>query len=110
MTSQLFNVVNSDSLAGEKIHLRQGVDLQVCYGSGQNPAIVFLHEGLGNRYNWRSQDEFFQSQGQTVLAYDLARHGQSSPYQHYSIGRHCRDLSRLLRHFHIYSPILCCHS
>lgn len=26
------------------------------------------------------------------------------------MGRHCRDLTRLLRHFHIQSPILCCHS
>lgn len=26
------------------------------------------------------------------------------------MGRYCRDLTRLLRHFHIQSPILCCHS
>jgi len=110
MTSQLFGVVDSDSLAGERIHLRPGVDLQVCYSRGQNPAIVFLHGGLGNRYNWRSQYEFFQSQGQTVLTYDLAGHGQSSAYKRYSIGRHRRDLFRLLHHFHIHSPVLCCHS
>lgn len=54
--------------------------------------------------------EFFQSQGREVLAYDLAGHGQSVPYRRYSLGRHCRDLTRLLHKFHICSPILCCHS
>ena len=99
-----------DPLTGEKINLRLGVDLQVCHSPGQTPALVFLHGGLGNRFNWRSQYEFFQSQGREVLVYDLAGHGQSQPYNRYSVGRHCRDLTRLLRHFHIQSPILCCHS
>lgn len=110
MTSQVFSIENSDPLMGKKISLRRGVDLQVCYTQGQNPTIVFLHGGLGNRYNWRSQYEFFQSQGQAVLAFDLAGHGQSPPYQRYSLGRHRRDLSRLLHHFHIHAPVLCCHS
>lgn len=110
MTNQVFGIVERDPLLGKKISVRSGVDLQVCYSWGQNPAIVFLHGGLGNRHNWRSQYEFFQSQGQTVLTYDLAGHGQSSSYRRYSLGRHCRDLSRLLRYFHIDSPILCCHS
>jgi pimeloyl-ACP methyl ester carboxylesterase len=103
------NVV-SDALIGERIHLRQGIDLQVCYTEGKTPAIVFLHGGLGNRFNWRSQYEFFQSGGREVVAYDLAGHGQSVPYRRYSLGRHCRDLTRLLHKLHIQSPILCCHS
>lgn len=100
----------ADLMVGETIHLRRGVDLQVCHSPGQTPALVFLHGGLGNRFNWRSQYEFFQSQGREVLAYDLAGHGQSRPYNRYSVGRHCRDLTRLLHHFHIQSPVLCCHS
>jgi pimeloyl-ACP methyl ester carboxylesterase len=40
----------------------------------------------------------------------LAGHGQSSPYPRYSIGRHCRDLTRLLGHFDIHQPILFAHS
>jgi pimeloyl-ACP methyl ester carboxylesterase len=69
-----------DPLAGEKINLRRGVDLQVCHSHAQTPALVFLHGGLGNRFNWRSQYKFFQSQGREVLVYDLARHEQSQPY------------------------------
>ena len=100
----------SDPLAGELIRLRRRVKLQVSYHTGKNPSLVFLHGGLGNRFNWRSQYEFFLAQGQAVLAYDLAGHGQSTPYSRYSLGRHQRDLTRLLKRYHIQAPILCCHS
>ncbi|KAB8331605.1 alpha/beta hydrolase [Scytonema tolypothrichoides VB-61278] len=99
-----------DALVGSTIHLRRGVNLQVCHSSGRTPAIVFLHGGTGNRFNFRSQYEFAQSQGWEVLVYDLGGHGQSSPYPCYSIGRHRRDLERLLYQFGISSPVLCCHS
>ena len=101
---------NDDSLSGQLVPVRRRVNLQVSYHTGHTPGIVFLHGGLGNRFNWRSQYEFFLSQGREVLAYDLAGHGQSSPYQKYSIGRHHRDLTRLLQRYQIKAPILCCHS
>jgi pimeloyl-ACP methyl ester carboxylesterase len=104
-----FNI-NEDPLAGQLISLRRGVALQVCYHPGSYPALVFLHGGLGNRFNWRCQYEFFAAQGRTVLAYDLGGHGQSNSYPRYSIGRHWRDLTRLLQNFLIQSPVLCCHS
>ena len=99
-----------DPLVGELIPLRRRVKLQVSYHAGENPSLVFLHGGLGNRFNWRSQFEFFLHQGKTLLAYDLAGHGQSTPYPRYSLGRHQRDLTRLLKRYHIQAPILCCHS
>ncbi|MBW4506321.1 MAG: alpha/beta hydrolase [Scytonematopsis contorta HA4267-MV1] len=99
-----------DALAGKKINLRKGVNLQVCHSLGKTPAIVFLHGGTGNRFNFRCQYEFALTQGWEVLLYDLGGHGQSSAYPRYSIGRHRRDLKRLLENFGIESPILCCHS
>lgn len=99
-----------DLLVGESIQLRRGALFQVCYTPGKTPPLVFVHGGLGNRFNWRSQYEFAVAQGWEAIAYDLAGHGQSEPYPRYSIGRHCRDLSRLLDRFHIQVPILCCHS
>lgn len=99
-----------DLLQGCSVPIRLGVALQTCYDQGRRPALVFLHGGLGNRFNWRSQYEFACTQGWEAIAYDLAGHGQSSPYPRYSIGRHCRDLTRLLHHFGIQSPVLCCHS
>jgi pimeloyl-ACP methyl ester carboxylesterase len=99
-----------DPLAGSAIQLRQGVTLQVSHCPGNAPTMVFLHGGLGNRYNWRPQFEFFRAQGQEVLTYDLAGHGQSLPYRRFSIGRHRRDLTRLLNLFKIQTPVLCCHS
>ncbi len=101
---------SNDCLSGQRIHLRRGVELQVCHTPGRSPAWVFLHGGLGNRFNWRSQYEFARSQGWEVLAYDLAGHGDSRPYSRYSLGRHRRDLARLLHRFEIESPVLCCHS
>jgi pimeloyl-ACP methyl ester carboxylesterase len=88
----------------------QSVQLHVCHTAGQAPAIVFIHGGLGNRFNWRWQWEFWQHRGRQVLVYDLAGHGDSAGYRRYSIGRHRRDLRRLLHHFQIEAPILCCHS
>ncbi|MDJ0708365.1 MAG: alpha/beta hydrolase [Leptolyngbyaceae cyanobacterium MO_188.B28] len=102
--------MTSETLSGQTVHLRRGVTLEVAHADGKSPALVFLHGGLGNRYNWRPQYEFAQSQGWEVLSYDLAGHGESSAYNRYSIGRHRRDLTRLLRRFGIRSPVLCCHS
>lgn len=101
---------SADPLQGNPLSLRPGVNLQVCYQPGSAPAVVFLHGGLGNRFNLRSQYQFALAQGWATLAYDLAGHGQSSSYPRYSIGRHCRDLTRLLRHFQIQRPILFAHS
>lgn len=99
----------SITIAGTQVRL-SSVALQVAYAPGRLPAIVFVHGGLGNRYNWRLQWEFLRASGQAVLAYDLAGHGDSGRYRRYSVGRHRRDLTRLLRHFEIDNPILCCHS
>jgi pimeloyl-ACP methyl ester carboxylesterase len=101
---------DSNLLTGKPLQLRSGVQIQVCHHPGTQPAIAFLHGGLGNRFNLRSQYEFAVTQGWEAIAYDLAGHGQSSPYSRYSIGRHCRDLTRLLQHFRIKRPILFAHS
>lgn len=99
-----------DLLAGKPLQWRRDTSFQVCHSPGEAPALIFLHGGLGNRYNWRSQYEFAVARGWEAVAYDLAGHGQSQPYSRYSIGRHCRDLTRLLRHLQIHNPVLCCHS
>lgn len=99
-----------DLLQGQLINLRGNIHLQVCHQEGDKPALVFLHGGLGNRFNWRYQYEFFARRGREVLVYDLAGHGDSSPYSRYSLGRHRRDFKRLLSALNIKCPILCCHS
>ena len=102
----------------QPVRLRQGVTLAVSHSPAAvqkndrnaTPALVFLHGGLGNRFNWRIQYEFAIAQGWESLNYDLAGHGDSSGYSRYSIGRHQRDLTRLLKKFDIAKPVLCCHS
>lgn len=100
----------SDPMAGTLMPIRRGVSLQVAHAAGPTPALVFLHGALGQRFHWRSQFEHARRQGWQALAYDLGGHGQSSPYPAYSIGRHGRDLRRLLHHLAIEAPILCAHS
>ncbi|MDJ0571859.1 MAG: alpha/beta hydrolase [Pleurocapsa sp. MO_192.B19] len=101
---------SEDYLVGRTVKLRRRVKLQVSYHAGATPGLVFIHGGLGNRFNWRSQYEYFLNRGREVLAYDLGGHGESTPYNRYSLGRHRRDLTRLLRRYKIKQPILCCHS
>jgi pimeloyl-ACP methyl ester carboxylesterase len=93
-----------------EVPIRKGVELKVSDSAGRSPALVFLHGGLGNRFNWRAQFAFAQREGRRALAYDLGGHGDSSAYRRYSIGRHGRDLIRLLDQLAISAPILCCHS
>jgi pimeloyl-ACP methyl ester carboxylesterase len=97
------------NLQGTAVKLGR-VKLQVAYAPGKSPTIVCIHGGLGSRTNWCLQWDFFRAQGQAILAYDLAGHGESDRYGRYSVGRHRRDLTRLLHHFKIHHPILCCHS
>ncbi|MFM8277008.1 MAG: alpha/beta fold hydrolase [Cyanobium sp.] len=99
-----------DPLQGESQELRRGVTLQVAHRPGNNPPLAFLHGALGNRFNWRPQIEYGPSRGWECLADDLAGHGQSSRYSRSSIGRHCRDLGRLLEHRGITRPLLVAHS
>lgn len=47
LNQELHKKVLEDQVAGKKLHLRRGVDLQVCHSPGVTPAIVFLHGGLG---------------------------------------------------------------
>ena len=99
-----------DPLRGAPLDLRRGVRLQVSHWHGRTPAMVFLHGALGNRFNWRPQIEYGLARGRECLTYDLAGHGQSSAYPRYSIGRHCRDLGRLLERCGISAPLLIAHS
>ncbi|GAB4545884.1 MAG: hypothetical protein Tsb0014_40230 [Pleurocapsa sp.] len=110
MTENTDTNIDTDYLAGQTVTLRRRVQLQVSHHTGATPGLVFIHGGLGNRFNWRSQYEFFLTQGREVLAYDLGGHGESTPYNRYSLGRHRRDLTRLLRRYKVKQPILCCHS
>ena len=103
-------MAQSDPMAGEAITLRPSVLFQVAHLRGQGPTLVFIHGALGNRFNWRSQFEAALERGWGALAYDLGGHGQSSAYPAYSVGRHGRDLRRLLESQNIHAPILCCHS
>lgn len=57
-----------------------GQRVEVCAVSGEEPALVFLHEGLGSAGLWRGFDELVATAtGHRVLAYSRAGHGWSDP-------------------------------
>lgn len=99
-----------DPLQARACRLRKGMTVQVAHGLGAPPALVFLHGALGNRCNWRAQVALCRERRWQWLAYDLAGHGRSSSSDRYSVGRHRRDLGRLLGRFGIEQPLLCAHS
>ena len=103
-------MTQDDALRGSQVKIRPGVTFRVAHSPGHDPALVFLHGALGQRFNWRIQYDAARRKGLQAVAYDLAGHGQSSAYGRYSAGRHSRDLRRLLDHLGIDNPILCGHS
>jgi pimeloyl-ACP methyl ester carboxylesterase len=48
-------------------------------GRGPDPAVVFLHHGLGSTRAWKAQLPAFARRGWQVVAYDRWGYGQSSP-------------------------------
>ncbi|MER3478551.1 MAG: alpha/beta hydrolase, partial [Leptolyngbya sp. ERB_1_2] len=51
---------SATSLDGSPIKLGK-VTLQVAHSPGKSPAIVFVHGGLGSRFNWCLQWDYFRS-------------------------------------------------
>ena len=49
-------------------------------GAGNGPTIVLLHDGLGSIGQWRDvPGELYRATGATVMAYERAGHGASTP-------------------------------
>ncbi|MBN1537997.1 MAG: alpha/beta hydrolase [Anaerolineales bacterium] len=61
-------------------HLINGRNLFVeTYGHADDPALFFLHQGLGSTYSWKEQTQFFAQAGYYVIVYDRWGYGKSDP-------------------------------
>lgn len=47
------------------------------YGQPENPAVTFLHQGLGSTYSWNTQAQVFANAGYYVVVYDRWGYGKS---------------------------------
>lgn len=85
------------------------------WGDGA-PEIIMLHDGLGSIAQWRSVPaELARRTGRTVLAYDRAGHGDSTPTPHGAwpadwLHREAAVLSELIAALGATDPVLVGHS
>jgi len=62
------------------------------HGQVTDPAVVFLHHGLGSTYSWRSQIEAFSKGDYYVIAYDRWGYGKSESRPYLSVPDFRQDL------------------
>jgi len=65
------------------------------HGSEENPAVVFLHHGLGSTGAWRGQVPVFVEAGYRVIVYDRWGYGQSESRSHLDVPGFEDDLADL---------------
>lgn len=82
-------------------------------GRGADPAVVFLHHGLGSTRAWKSQLAAFARRGWQAVAYDRWGYGRSSPRPALDLptfATDVRDLGALLDHLGLRRVVLVGHS
>jgi pimeloyl-ACP methyl ester carboxylesterase len=93
----------------ERADVSGSVSLEALHLPGPEPAIVFVHGGLGSL--WNPYPQLYRLRGeQGLLTYALAGNGRSSQRPKQSIGGHVEDLRNLADHYHLDSPIFHGHS
>lgn len=84
---------------------RPGVSLDTLHTPGPSPALVFVHGGLGNLWNFYPQLDRFYGHRELV-AYSLAGNGRSRDRDSHTLSGHVQDLADLLTTLGIDEPIL----
>jgi pimeloyl-ACP methyl ester carboxylesterase len=82
-------------------------------GDRSDPAVIFLHHGLGSTRAWKAQLPAFAQQGWQAVAYDRWGYGRSSPRAALDLpafGTDIKDLAGLLDHLGIQRAALVGHS
>jgi len=82
-------------------------------GRQADPAVVFLHHGLGSTRAWKSQVTAFAGNGWQAVAYDRWGYGRSAPRRALDLptfATDVRDLGALLDHLGLRRVVLVGHS
>jgi pimeloyl-ACP methyl ester carboxylesterase len=91
------------------VQVSESVELETLYLPGPDPAIVFVHGGLGSLWNPYPQLDAFEGNHELVT-YALASNGHSTTRQEQSLSGHVSDLVNLLDELGITNPIIHGHS
>ncbi|WP_167837510.1 alpha/beta fold hydrolase [Halosimplex halophilum] len=89
--------------------MSDSVELETLHLSGPDPAIVFVHGGLGSLWNPYPQLAAFEGEHELVT-YSLAGNGNSTARPTQSLAGHVSDLRQLLDELQIDQPIVHGHS
>lgn len=92
-----------------QVRVSESVALETLHLPGPDPAIVFVHGGLGSMWNPYPQLAAFEGERELVT-YALAGNGNSSTRPEQSLAGHVTDLRELLNELGIDRPIVHGHS
>ncbi|TQN33239.1 pimeloyl-ACP methyl ester carboxylesterase [Haloactinospora alba] len=87
------------------INVRPGLSLETMHVPGPSPALVLVHGGLGNLWNFYPQLDRFAGHRELV-AYSLAGNGRSEDRAQHSLSGHVRDLAELLAALDVARPVV----
>lgn len=91
------------------ISVSESVTLETLHLSGPDPAIVFVHGGLGSLWNPYPQLDAFEGDHELVT-YALAGNGRSTTRPEQTLSGHVSDLANLLYELGVDRPIVHGHS
>ena len=90
-----------------------GTETSAIPGRGADPAVIFLHHGLGSTRAWRGQVPAFSKAGYRAIVYDRWGYGKSEARPHLAVPSFeddLADLHRLLEIFEVQDTTLIGHS
>lgn len=104
-----FEDVRQSLPAPRQVRVSDSVALETLRLPGPDPAIVFVHGGLGSLWNPYPQLAAFEGEHELVT-YSLAGNGSSTTRPEQSLAGHVADLRKLLGELGIDRPIIHGHS
>lgn len=104
-----FQEVVSSTPSPTQVEVSNSVELETLHISGPEPALVFIHGGLGSLWNPYPQIDAFAG-NREMVTYSLAGNGNSSTRPEQFIDGHVADLQNLLDALDVEQPIIHGHS
>jgi pimeloyl-ACP methyl ester carboxylesterase len=87
------------------------IDYDLILPNNENqPTLVFIHGGGGDKNQWNFQCNFFRTRGFGVLTLSLSGHGRSAHSPNSSISDYAKEISLLISHIKLSDYVLIGHS
>jgi len=104
-----FDDVRTSMPEPRRVQVSESLALETIHVDGSEPAVVFVHGGLGSLWNPYPQLDAFAGE-QELVTYSLAGNGNSTTRPEQSLVGHVTDLRNLLDALDVDRPIIHGHS